>query len=57
MEQQFGEELGRLRDLAVVNPSVREDEPEQLEVRRALLAQHMGNARVRLDAARVVVMQ
>ena len=57
MRQQLGDELARLRGLAAVNPSVRDDELEQLEARRALLAQHMGNVRVRLDAARVVVMQ
>ncbi len=57
MRQQLGDELSRLRALAAVNPSVRDDELEQLEARHALLAEHMGNARVRLDAARVVVMQ
>jgi len=57
MEQQLDEELARLRALAAVNPGVRADELEQLQARRTLLAQHLGNARVRLDAARVVVMQ
>ncbi len=57
MRQQLGDELSRLRALAAVNPSVRDDELEQLEARHTLLAEHMGNARVRLDAARVVVMQ
>jgi ATP-dependent helicase HepA len=57
MRQQLGDELARLRGLAAVNPSVRDDELERLEARRALLAEHMDNARVRLDAARVVVMQ
>ena len=57
MERQLGDELTRLRALAKVNPNVREDELEHLELRRVTLAEYLGNAKVRLDAARVIVVQ
>ena len=46
----------RLRYLAGINPNVRADEIEHLEARREALGHYIKDARVRLDALRVVVM-
>jgi hypothetical protein len=40
-----------------VNPNVRDEEIEHLGVRRELMAVHLRDTRVRLDAVRVVVMR
>ena len=57
MDRELADELQRLRALAKVNPNVREDEIEQLAVRRELIALQFQDARVRLDAVRIVVMR
>ncbi len=56
MRRELDAELERLSALAEVNANVREDELEQLRARRERLATHLGDARLRLDAARLVVM-
>jgi ATP-dependent helicase HepA len=57
MNKQLSAELERMRELAKVNPNVREDELESLEAQQLLLAEQMKNTGVRLDAARVIVLQ
>lgn len=57
MHDAMGNELERLQALARVNPNVREDEIEQARIRQQLLEVHLRDTRVRLDAARVVVMR
>ena len=57
MHAELDRELERLSALREVNPNVREDEIEQLAARRELLEIHLKDTRVRLDAARVVVMR
>ena len=55
METALGEELRRLRDLAEINPNVRRDEIDELAAKRTRASEHMNQARLRLDAIRVVV--
>lgn len=57
MHAALSTEQDRLEALARVNPNVREDEIEQVAARRELLEIHLKDTRVRLDAARVVVMR
>ncbi len=57
MEREFGDELARLQALAKVNPNIRDDEIEHLQFRRASLAGYLHNTSVRLDAARILVVQ
>jgi len=57
MNVELDRERSRLQALAEVNPNVREDEIEQLVARQELLGIHLKDTRVRLDAARVVVMR
>ncbi len=56
MRRELDAELERLSALAAVNVNVREDELEQLRARRERLVVHLGDARLRLDAVRLVVM-
>jgi ATP-dependent helicase HepA len=57
MHSELRAEQQRLVALARVNPNVREAEIEQLALRREQLAAHLTAAKVRLDAARIVVMR
>ena len=57
MHTELDQERLRLESLARINPNVREDEIEQVIARRELLEIHLKDTRVRLDAARVVVMR
>jgi len=57
MDEELETERQRLAALARVNPSVRDDEIERLVLRRQLLAAHLEQTRVRLDAVRVIVMR
>jgi ATP-dependent helicase HepA len=57
MNEELGGEQQRLTALARVNPNVREEEIDQLTLRRELIAVHLRETRVRLDAVRVVVMR
>ncbi len=57
MNKALNDEEARLQALAAVNPNVREDEIEQVSARRELLAIHLQETRVRLDAVRVIVMR
>jgi ATP-dependent helicase HepA len=57
MNTELAAEQQRLVALAKVNPNVRDEEIEQLSVRRELIAVHLRDTRVRLDAVRVVVMR
>lgn len=57
MEGELRGEQERLTALAKVNPNVREEEIEQLSVRRELIALHLEQTHVRLDALRIVVMR
>ena len=57
MQDELEAEQQRLGALARVNPNVREDEIERIVVRRELLAAHLQDVRVRLDAVRLVVMR
>jgi ATP-dependent helicase HepA len=56
LESQMSREIERLRALAAVNPNVRASEIEGLESEFAELRQALANARVRLDAVRVLVL-
>ncbi len=56
MEKELDAELERLRYLMGVNPNVRSDELEHMEVRKDALSIYIKDARVRLDALRVIVM-
>lgn len=57
MHAELSAERSRLTELARVNANVREDEVEQLALREELLARHLEDTRVRLDAIRLVVMR
>lgn len=57
MQVELAREQQRLESLALINPNVREDEIEQVMARRELLEIHLKDTRMRLDAARVVVMR
>ncbi len=57
MNAELGAEQQRLVALARVNPNVRDEEIDQLAVRRELIAANLHQTRVRLDAVRVVVMR
>jgi ATP-dependent helicase HepA len=57
MQAELEAEQDRLTALAKVNPNVRQDEIEQLSVRRELIALHLQQTQVRLDAVRVIVMR
>ncbi len=56
LHTQLGAEVERLTTLALVNPTVRADEIERLQHRRAQLTLALTRAEVRLDALRLVVM-
>jgi len=47
-------EIARLRDLQRVNPSVRAEEVDQLVEQKAALDRHLEDARLRLDAIRLI---
>jgi ATP-dependent helicase HepA len=55
MNRTLGDELARMQQLADSSGSVRQDELDQLALRRELLARHLGRLHLRLDAARIVV--
>ncbi|MCP5301212.1 MAG: RNA polymerase-associated protein RapA [Chromatiaceae bacterium] len=57
MDGELAAEQQRLAALARVNPNVRQDEIEQLILRRERIAVHLDDTRVRLDAMRIVVMR
>ncbi len=57
VDAELSAERQRLTALAKVNPNVREDEIERLEVRHQALLDHLALTRVRLDAVRLVVMR
>lgn len=54
MNRQLSYEIERLEALRKVNPSVRADEIALLREQRAMLDQHFSNARLRLDALRLM---
>lgn len=54
VQSDLGAELDRLRALRTVNDRVREDEIARSEHEIDALLEHLGTARVRLDAARLV---
>jgi ATP-dependent helicase HepA len=54
MAAQLDHEIGRLRELAKVNRSVRPEEIDLLIQQKEALDQHLGGARLRLDAVRVI---
>ena len=54
MAAQLDPEIARLKELRKVNPTVRADEIERLEEERKALDRHIGTARLRLDAIRVI---
>ncbi len=55
MQESVGGELERLRDLAAINPAVRPAELEALEAHLYDLRDHLADARLRLDAVRLIV--
>jgi ATP-dependent helicase HepA len=57
MRRELTDEHERLTALAQVNPNVKAEEIERVAVRRAMLAAHLAQAKVRLDAVRLVVMR
>ncbi len=54
MQDETSREIARLRDLAEVNDHIKPEEIAVLEQRGAELATAIGNARVRLDAVRLI---
>lgn len=54
MRDELGAEISRLRDLAEVNDHIQPEEISALEQREAELANAIENARVRLDAVRLI---
>lgn len=56
IERQLGHELERLRALAAVNPSVRQEEITATETQRRELAHSISQARLRLDSIRLIVL-
>ena len=55
MQTEAKEDIERLRNLAEVNPNIRQDEVEQLEQSTQALASYLDNARLKLDAIRVAL--
>jgi ATP-dependent helicase HepA len=53
MSSQLQREIVRLKELKKVNPSVRQAEIDLLVAQRRDLEEHIGNARIRLDALRI----
>ena len=54
MHGEMSGEIARLRDLAEINDHIKPEEIAALEEREAALADAIGNARVRLDAVRLI---
>ncbi len=54
MHQELGTEIARLRDLSEVNDHIKPAEIQLLEDRENALAQVIQNARIRLDAVRLI---
>jgi len=54
MTTQLDHEIARLQELQKVNPSVRPEEVQLLVEQRSELAQHLNEARLRLDAIRLI---
>ena len=54
MHREIAGEIARLRDLAEINDHIKPEEIAALEEREAALADAIGNARVRLDAVRLI---
>ena len=54
MNAELEPEIARLCDLQKVNPSVRDEEIALLRHQHEALAQHLGEARLRLDALRLI---
>lgn len=52
---QLGDEIARLEDLARLNDHVRPEEIEALRAQQSALEQALGDARLRLDAVRLVL--
>lgn len=55
MQAEAKDDIERLRNLAEVNPNIRQDEVEQLEQTAQALASYLDNARLKLDAIRVAL--
>ena len=55
MRRQLGEELDRLEALRQVNPSIREDELENLRFRIDECAVHISHANLQLQALRLII--
>ncbi len=55
MQAEAKEDVERLRNLAEVNPNIRQEEVEQLEQSAQALASYLDNARLKLDAIRVAL--
>jgi ATP-dependent helicase HepA len=54
MHREMAGEIARLRDLAEINDHIKPEEIAALEERELALADAIGNARVRLDAVRLI---
>ena len=54
MHREMSGEIARLRDLAEINDHIKPEEIAALEERETALADVIGNARVRLDAVRLI---
>jgi ATP-dependent helicase HepA len=54
MREEMAGEIARLKDLSEVNDHIKPEEITALEERRDELAEVIGNARVRLDAVRLI---
>jgi len=55
MTKQQEQELQRLRELAKINPNIRQQEINWLEEETTMLAEYINKAQLRLDSVRVIV--
>ena len=55
MSEQQNQELQRLRELAKINPNIRQQEIDWLAEETTMLAEYINKAQLRLDSVRVIV--
>jgi ATP-dependent helicase HepA len=55
MQEQLGDELSRLQSLQKVNPAIRDEEIEHVENQISQLNQVMSDAKLHLEAVRLIV--
>lgn len=55
MHKVLDSEIERLTDLKAVNPNIRSEEISHLETEKAQLTKYIGNAQIKLDSLRFIV--